>query len=183
VRRRDGLIAAGAAWAGLVLGHLLAYALAYPDPAGRRAHLAGTGHGWLDLVTLSLLAVVPAVLALTAIRALRGGHGGATWLRLSALQVPAFLLIEVFERGSSIDRAFTDPAVLLGLVVQVVVAAVTALLLGGLARAVAAVASRLRVRRPRPAPVRCPDLAELLPPHLLRLARTRRRAPPLPIAS
>lgn len=183
MRRRDGLIAAGAAWAGLVLGHLLAYALAYPDPVGRRAHLAGTGHGWLDLVTLSLLAVVPAVLALTAVRALRGGHGGATWLRLSALQVPAFLLIEVFERGSSIHRAFTDPAVLLGLMVQVVVAAVTALLLGGLGRAVAAVAGRLRVRRPRPVPMAHPHLAELVPPHLLRLARIRRRAPPPPIAS
>jgi hypothetical protein len=182
MRRRDGRIAAGAAWAGLVLGHLLAYALAYPDTAGRRAHLAGTGHGWLDLVTLSLLAVVPAVLALTAIRALRGGHGGATWLRLSALQVPAFLLIEVLERGSSIDQAFADPAVLLGLVVQVVVAAVTALLLGGFARAVAAV-SRLRVRRPRPTPIGRPHVPELVPPHLLRLARTRRRAPPLPIAS
>jgi hypothetical protein len=183
VRRRDGLIAAGTAWAGLVLGHLLAYALAYPGEASRRAHLAGTGHGWLDVVTLSLMAVVPAVLALTAIRSLRDGSRRTTWVRLASLQVPAFLLIEVAERGASFDRALTDPAVLLGLVVQVLVAAVAALLLRGFSRAVAAAAARVRSRR-APAPTgrgyTDPDLA---PPHLLRLVRARRRAPPLPIAA
>jgi hypothetical protein len=183
VRRRDALIAAGTAWAGLVLGHLLAYALAYPGEAARRSHLAGTGHGWLDVVTLSLLAVVPAVLALTAIRSLSAGSRGTTWIRLAALQVPAFLLIEVAERGASFDRALTDPAVLLGLAVQVVVAAVAALLLRGFSRTVAAVAAR---RRPSRAPsatapaVAAPDVE---PPHLVRLVRSRRRAPPLPIAA
>jgi hypothetical protein len=183
VRRRDALIAAGTAWAGLVLGHLLAYTLAYPGEAARRSHLAGTGHGWLDVVTLSLLAVVPAVLALTAIRSLSAGSRGTTWIRLAALQVPAFLLIEVAERGASFDRALTDPAVLLGLAVQVVVAAVAALLLRGFSRAVAAVAARFGPSRApsttAPA-VAAPDLA---PPHLVRLVRARRRAPPLPIAA
>jgi hypothetical protein len=183
VRRRDGLIAAGTAWAGLVLGHLLAYALAYPGQATRRAHLAGTGHGWLDVVTLSLLAVVPAVIALTVVRSLRDGSTGTTWTRLAALQVPAFLLIEVAERGASIDRALTDPAVLLGLALQLVVAAVAALLLRGFSRAVAAVAARGRPATPRSAKALARPAPDLAPPHLLRLVRARRRAPPLPIAA
>ena len=183
MRRRDGLIAAGAAWAGLVLGHLLAYALAYPGEASRRSHLAGTGHGWLDLVTLSLMAVVPAVLALTAVRSLRGGSRGTTWVRLAALQVPAFLLIEVAERGASFDSALTDPAVLIGLVVQVVVAAVAALLLRGFSRAVAAVAARVRSPRAPAATAPASAAPDLAPPHLVRLVRSRRRAPPLPIAA
>jgi hypothetical protein len=183
MRRKDGLIVAGTAWAGLVLGHLLAYAVAYPGEAARSSHLAGTGHGWLDVVTLSLLAVIPAVLALTAVRSLRGGSRGTTWVRLAALQVPAFLMIEVAERGASFDRAFSDPAVLIGLVVQVVVAAVAPLLLRGFSRAVAAVAAR--VRSPRAAAATAPAVAplDLSPPHLVRLVRSRRRAPPLPIAA
>jgi hypothetical protein len=183
VRRRDGLIAAGTAWAGLVVGHLLAYALAYPGEAVRRSHLAGTGHGWLDVVTLSLMAVVPAVLALTAVRSLRGDSRGTTWFRLAGLQVPAFLLIEVAERGASFDSAFTDPAVLLGLVAQVVVAAVAALLLRGFSRAVAAVAARVRSPRAPVASAPAHAAPDLAPPHLVRLVRARRRAPPLPIAA
>jgi hypothetical protein len=182
VRRRD-LIAAGTAWAGLVVGHLLAYALAYPGEAARRSHLAGTGHGWLDVVSLSLMAVVPAVLALTAIRSLRGGSPGTTWMGLVALQVPAFLLIEVAERGASLDRAFTDPAVLLGLVLQVLVAAGAALLLRGFSRAVAAVAARIRSRRAPEKSAPSHVASGIAPPHLVRLVRARRRAPPLPIAA
>jgi hypothetical protein len=183
VHRRDGLIAAGTAWAGLVLGHLLAYALAYPGQAARRAHLAETGHGWLDVVTLSLLAVVPAVIALTVVRSLRDGFTPTTWTRLAALQVPAFLLIEVAERGASFDRALTDPAVLLGLALQLVVAAVAALLLRGFSQAVAAVAASVRPSRARPARAPARPAPDLAPPHLLRLVRARRRAPPLSIAA
>jgi hypothetical protein len=182
VMRRDGLIAAGTAWAGLVLGHLLAYALAYPAEAVRRSHLAGTGHGWLDVVTLSLLAVVPAVLALTAIRSLTAGSRGTTWVRLAGFQVPAFLLIEVAERGASFDRAFADPAVLLGLAVQILVAAMAALLLRGFSRAVAAVAARVQPSWAPTATAPARAAPDLVPPHLLRLVRARRRAPPLPIA-
>jgi hypothetical protein len=182
VRRRDGVIAAGTAWAGLVLGHLLAYALAYPEKGARRAHLAATGHGWLDLVSLSLLAVIPAVLLLTTASAIRGRPAVTAWSRLAALQVPAFLLIELAERGSAIGGAFSDPAVLLGMVLQLVVAGVAALLLRGFAVLVAAVARRRHSRERIEGPD-SPAMPRLAPPHLLRLVRARRRAPPVPIAA
>jgi hypothetical protein len=182
VRRRDGVIAAGTAWAGLVLGHLLAYALAYPEEGTRRAHLAATGHGWLDLVSLSLLAVIPAVLLLMTAGAIRGRPAVTAWSRLAALQVPAFLLIELAERGSAIGGAFSDPAVLLGMVLQLVVAGVAALLLRGFAVLAAAVARR-RHSRERTEGAGSPALPPLAPSHLLRLVRARRRAPPVPIAS
>jgi hypothetical protein len=177
------MIAAGSAWAGLVLGHLLAYWLAYPRDAARRIHLTETGHGWLDIVALSLLAVIPAVLVLTAVRAVQGRAGGVTWVRLAALQVPAFLLIEVTERGASLGQGFSDPAVLLGLVLQVLVAAVAALLLRVLGRAVAALTARLRARTRRSVPERRPAAPDRVAPHLARLVRARRRAPPAPIAA
>jgi hypothetical protein len=183
VRRRDGVIAAGTAWAGLVLGHLLAYGLAYPAEVARRAHLTETGHGWLDIVALSLLAVIPAVLVLTAVRAVHGRAGGVTWARLAALQVPAFLLIEVVERGASVGQAFSDPAVLLGLGLQLLVAAVAALVLRILARVVVSASTRLGASAPRSAPNRLPEALDLLAPHLVRLVRARRRAPPAPIAA
>jgi hypothetical protein len=179
---RRGVIAAGTAWAGLVLGHLLAYAVAYPDDGIRQAHLAATGHGWLDLVTLSLLAVIPAVVVLTSASALRGRPAGVTWSRIAALQVPAFLLIEVAERGSAIGGAFSDPAVLLGIAVQLVVAAAAALLLRAVAAIVVAAVRTRRVRTPaRTAPP--PVLHHLVPPYLVHLVRSRRRAPPVPIGA
>ncbi len=174
------MIAAGTAWAGLVIGHLLAYALAYPEEGTRRAHLAATGHGWLDIVSLSLLAVIPAVLLLTTEGAIRRRPAVTGWSRLAALQVPAFLLIELAERGSAIGGAFTDPAVLLGLVLQLVVAGVAALLLRGFSVLVAAVA-RPRQARERAERARFPALPQIASPHLVRLVRSRRRAPPLPI--
>jgi hypothetical protein len=165
----------------LVLGHLLAYALAYPEEEARRSHLAATGHGWLDLVGLSLLAVIPAMLLLTTSGAIRGGPVVAGWSRLAALQVPAFLLIELAERGSAIGGAFSDPAVLLGIVLQLVVAGVAALLLRGFSVLMASVARRRHTReRTESAPF--PALPPLTSPHLVRLVRSRRRAPPLPTA-
>lgn len=175
------VIAAGTAWAGLVLGHLLAYALAYPEEGARRSHLAATGHGWLDLVSLSLLAVIPAILLLTTSGTLRGRPAVTAWSRLAALQVPAFLLIELAERGSAIDGAFSDPAVLLGIVLQLVVAGVAALLLRGVSALITAVARR-RHSRERTESAGSPAPPQIAPPHLLRLVRIRRRAPP-PIAA
>jgi hypothetical protein len=178
---RRGVIAAGTAWAGLVIGHLLAYGLAYPEEGTRRAHLAATGHGWLDLATLSVLALIPAVLILTSFSGLRGRAPTSTWMRLSALQVPAFLLIEVAERGTAVGEAFSDPAVLLGVGVQVLVAALAALLLRAVtAIMVAAAGPRVRTQSE---PISPPALPELAPSHLVRLVRSRRRAPPLPIGA
>ena len=178
---RRGVIAAGTAWGGVVLGHLLAYGLAYPEEGARRAHLAATGHGWLDLATLSLLALIPAVLILASFSGLRGRAPTATWMRLAALQVPAFLLIEVAERGTAAGEAFSDPAVLLGIGVQLIVAALAALLLRAVAVIVVA-AARRRIRA-LTEPISSPALPELAPPHLIRLVRSRRRAPPVPIGA
>lgn len=179
------LVAAGAAWAGLVLGHALSYLLAYPSGPERHVQLLATGHRWLGPAVLSLGAAVPAVLVAAASRAVRTGASSPRGLlpRLAAVQTAAFLAIEVAERGFDLAWALTDPAVLLGLVIQVAVAAAATLVLGTVTAAV-----RLATRHPR-RPTRDeqrprrpgPGTAPVVRPAFL--VRARRRAPPIPLAA
>jgi hypothetical protein len=178
--RRSGIVLTIAfAWVGVVVGHLVAYLLTYPSQAVRHVHLTLTGHSWTGLATGSLLAAVPVILLAVTIRALRSSpapHGPALAIRLAAIQIPAFALIEVLERGS-VTEAATDPAVFVGLVVQVVLAVLAAWLLGVLTKAVLAVAGRVRGPRRRASSPSTPTLDEV-PPRLDRLLPSRRRAPP-----
>jgi hypothetical protein len=81
-------------------------------------------------------------------------------LALVAVQVPAFAVLEIAERGFDFGAAAADPALLVGLVLQVVVALLLSLAAVGLARSVRAIFVRPRFtgRRapapsaPRPAP-------------------------------
>jgi hypothetical protein len=183
VRRPGFLLTIATAWVGVVAGHIVAYLLGYPSAGPRHAHLAVTGHSWVGLATASLIAVVPVVLLAVAVRAVRSEgswSGSALALRLIAIQVPAFALIEVLERQWSAGRTVADPAAFIGLVLQPLVAVLTAWLLGLFGKAVCAVVARMRrkLRRP-PRSLPRPGLTRSrLRDELVLLAR--RRAPPLP---
>jgi hypothetical protein len=183
VSRRHAVAAAGAAWAGLVLGHFAAYLAAYPSRADRAAHLVATGHDWLATVAVSTVVAGAVALAATIRGGLREGPGspGRTAILLVSLQVPAFALIELAERGFDVAAASGDPGFLAGLIIQVAVGAGAAVLLDLIARGTRSVAARLR-RPPVPVrPVRRAPPPSLLvaPPPDAFLIGARRRAPPV----
>lgn len=184
--RIRGLAIGGLAWSGVVLGHLCAYFLAYPGEAERSAHLAETGHGSFPLLLISALAAIPAILSLLAVRVIRGDRTPpllSTAVLLAAIQVPAFLAMEFFERGLSFEQMVLEPAVLGGVVIQVLVAAISALLVKTFARAVVALTSRLwRLPRQAPAKLLAPA-TDHRPQRLVFLISARHRAPPLTSAS
>jgi hypothetical protein len=176
------LVIGGLAWSGVVLGHLVAYLLAYPAEAERATRLADTGHGSFPLLLVSALAAIPGILSLLAVRVMRGDRSPSlfsTAVWLAAIQVPAFLAMEFFERGLSLEQMVLEPAVLVGLVIQVLVAVISAVLVKTFVRAVVALTSRLR-RLPRQAPARllAPAMGHR-PKRLVFLTSARRRAPPL----
>lgn len=176
----------GLAWSGVVLGHLVTYLVAYPSEAQRSAHLAETGHGSFPLLLISALAAIPAILTLLAIRVIRGDRTQpllSTAVLLAAIQVPAFLTMEFFERGMSFERMVLEPALLGGLVIQVLVAVISALLIKTFARAVVALTSRLwGLPRQAPAKLLAPGTNNR-PQRPVFLISARHRAPPLTSAS
>lgn len=71
--RRPGValtIAVG--WVGVVTGHVAACFLAYPSAEARHVHLALSGHSWVGVAAVSLLAVVPIIMLSVGARALSG---------------------------------------------------------------------------------------------------------------
>jgi hypothetical protein len=173
------------AFAGAVAGHGLAYFASHPHAPQRSAVLAGTGHG--SFGRLVALATGTGLVALVAL-ALRARHHEAirfTWLasRLVPLQVAIFAFLELAERGFDPARTAADPAVLVGLLVQVVVGLGTALL----ARGVESIARSIRsgsLPTPR-APARLPRPGRTSH-HRSLLGRrwdARRRSPPLRLAA
>jgi hypothetical protein len=168
----------------VVTGHLVAYLLTYPYQGLRHVHLQVTGHSWVGLATASLLAVIPVILLGAAIRSVRSAApwtGPGLALRLAAIQLPAFALIEVLERQWSIEGALSDPAVFFGLALQPLLAVLAAWVLDLLHRAVRVVVALLAPARravaashPRP-PLDEPPYRSWL------LLAARRRAPPDPL--
>jgi hypothetical protein len=179
VRRPGIVLTIALAWVGVVAGHLVAYLLTYPTQSVRHVHLELTGHSWMGLARGSLLGAIPVVVLAVVVLALRPGStsGAALVPRLLAIQLPAFAMIEVLERGS-VAGAASDPAVFVGMVLQVVLAVVAAWLFDLLTRAVRAVV-RILERRTRARSSSAPALDEH-PLRLELLLPARRRAPPLP---
>ena len=183
MRRPRIALTAALAWVGVVLGHLAAYILTYPNQGIRHVHLEITGHDWLGVATASLLAAVPVILLMAAVRSVRSEApwtGPGLALRLLMVQIPAFASLEVLERGWSVQEALFDPAVFVGLMLQPLLAVVAAWALDLLHRAVRAIVVRLQAPRriarrtfPRPAP-------EIPPFRARQLFPTGRRAPPHP---
>lgn len=176
----------GVAAGGALLAHVLAYALVYTDVAERRAHLAATGHGALAPIAMLAVAMAGAALLVLGIRAARSEplpRGFRMAGRLAAAQLAVFVLVEVAERGFDLAAAVRDPAVRLGLVLGLVVAAALAVILRLFVRAVRLVVGRLRARL---APVRAGlglRIAERGPLVRPRWSAASRRGPPLPLAS
>ncbi|MGH2590710.1 MAG: hypothetical protein ACRDGW_07925 [Actinomycetota bacterium] len=99
-----------------------------------------------------MLAGMAAGLALVAlaVRAVRRGPGeDIRGRQLAAAQVAVFAAMEVLERGGSIQAALSDRAVRIGLLLQLAIGLLLALVVRLFERTVAAVAAKLRrsVRR------------------------------------
>jgi hypothetical protein len=185
---------AGAAVAGAVLGHGLAYALAVPEPGRRLALLAGSGHAyWSAAIAAAIvlgLASLGATLARSFRAGLRAGGGpvgeplGRMGARLAVLQVTIYLVQELIERaaaGVPLVSPVDGRLLLAGIAVQLLVA--TGLALGlawaGRVAEVAGRALRRRLRvRPDPRPARLRPAGWVRPAILLAAGRGG-RAPPL----
>jgi hypothetical protein len=173
------------AWGGTILGHLSSYVLAYPAHGSRAGHLRATGHGSFRAVMLTAAAALAVGVGLTVLRSIRPRSTFVLRrlaLTLGAIQVLAFAFLETAERGFDPGAAAADPAVLMGLVLQVVVALLLSLAVVGLARSVRAIFVRRRITGRRASAPRAPSPAPFV--DLLVFLRARPlRGPPLPLGS
>jgi hypothetical protein len=184
---------AGAAVAGAVVGHGLAYALAVPEPGRRLAVLAGSGHAyWSAAIAAAIvlgLVSLGATLARSFNAGLRPGDQPSTEPlgrlagRLALLQVTIYLVQELIERaaaGVPLGGPVNGRLLLTGIAVQLLVAGALALGLAWAGR-VAEVAGRAlrrrRLRRPDPRPAR-PRPTGWVRPAILLAAGLGGRAPP-----
>lgn len=175
---RRPLTAIPLAVGGVVAGHALAYSLAYPIRIVRDAHLEQTGHEGFPVLLLAGLLGSGAAILWLGVRSIRGTTGSPSARALLGLQVPAFALLELAERGFDPSAFGRDPAVALGIVLQVVLAFVIA----AIARGAVAVGRRLARATPTlartPRALALPRLAEPAAPDPI--AFGLRRAPPVP---
>ena len=155
-----GLWLAALAFAGLLAGHFLGYVAAAPDPHLREELLAATGHGSHGIaVSAGVAAGLAAMIALvvTQVRGRDGAPGtGSSLLRtgvlLWVLQSAGFTALEFFERGGlahGFEHLVHEPAFVLGLVAQLVVAVIAAGLVWLLVVTVGALLRCLARPRPR----------------------------------
>jgi hypothetical protein len=184
---------AGAAVAGAVVGHGLAYALAVPEPGMRLAVLAGSGHAYWSAAIAAAIVVGLASLGATLARHFRAGLRsagrpvpeplGRLAGRLALLQATIYLVQESIERaaaGVPLVGPVDGRLLLSGIAVQLLVAGALALGLAWAGR-VAEVAGRAlrrrRLHRPdlRPARVRPTGWVR---PAILLAAGLGGRAPP-----
>lgn len=137
----------GLAFGGVLLGHTVAYRLLIPDVHTRALELAASGHGYLS--GANAIGLVGAIIALAAL--FLGGvmrtqdavppHLAA---RLVAFQMAAFLSMEVLERiASGGGTQHLASVLVIGLPVQVLIAALVALVARLLLRVAAAIADLL----------------------------------------
>ena len=188
---------AGAAVAGAVAGHTLAYALAVPESGLRLAVLAGSGHAYWSAAIAAAIVLGLASLGATVTSQFRaglhqGGRPAAEPLgrlvaRLAVLQVTIYLVQELIERaaaGVPLGGPVNGRLLLTGIVVQLLVAGLLALGLAWAGR-VAEVAGRAlrRQRRHRADlhPAR-PRATGWVRPAILLAAGLGGRAPPTPAA-
>jgi hypothetical protein len=167
---------AGAAVAGAAVGHSIAYLIVAPEGRTRAALLAGTGHGyWSTAVAAEIVLGVLALVTFLArhfsrgLRAQKRPPGDEPWARLAArlglFQVTIFVVQEVVERaiaGHPVADLVSDRLLSIGILVQLGVAILAAMLLVWLGRAAEAVGRALgQSPQPRPAgvPVARPPLA------------------------
>jgi hypothetical protein len=185
---------AGAAVAGAVVGHMLAYALAVPEPARRLAPLLTSGHAYWSAAVAAAIVLGLGSLGATLTRHFRAGLRpgrrparepfGRLAARLALLQVAIYLVQELLERvatGIPVGGPVDGRLLLGGVLVQVLVAVAIAAGLAWVGQ-VAEVAGRAMRRRPplRPAglPARPRPTSWVRPAQLL-AAGLGGRAPPI----
>jgi hypothetical protein len=179
----------GAAAAGLVLGHALAYLIAIPDPHQRAFALQRAGHAYLPALDQAAMMLAIAGAVAVVVRAFARRRDGATerFGRLATLlvvvQTSAFAGQEVLERlvsGAPLGDLLHDRILVTGMIVQVLVAFVAAGVLWLLARTSSrlAASSVIRVRLPRERTMLAPPVSERRRHALLLATAGSIRAPP-----
>jgi hypothetical protein len=143
-QRFRGLPVLGIAVAGLALGHLAAYAIAFPDPHHRDLVLHGSGHTYLPALAQVALILAVAAAGTIFIRTWAGaGRRTPTAFRtlagtLVSVQIIGFVGLEVLERvvtGASLGDLGSGRLLVLGTIVQAVVALAGSAIATWLARA------------------------------------------------
>jgi hypothetical protein len=157
VRNRSafrGVPVAGTAAAGVLLGHWLAYTVAFPAAVERDHVLAESGHSyWLTAVRFAVVLAVAglAVVVRRLVCANRSGQADEGFAplarRLAGVQIAAFVAMELIERlvtGAPLTHMLDHQVFFLGLAAQVVVACAGALVLRWFGCATVAVVRTLR---------------------------------------
>jgi len=180
IAARLGLL--GTAIAGVVAGHVLAYAVALPNPALRHAVLERTGHAYWQTAVVAAIVLAIVILVARVGRELRGGAppAAASGPRLAMAQALLFVVLEVAERasvGASVIHFLGDHLLTVGVLTQVAVAFLVAIGVRLLARGIAAIARSARYRR-APRALASPLLAEIARPGRLLAGAAGVRGPP-----
>jgi hypothetical protein len=189
-RRRFATLSVAAA--GVLAGHWLTYLVSVPDARARTAVLAATGHGYLslagELVTLLAALSIAAVFVGALVDAGSAPRPGrALAVRLSAIQVGAFVAMELLERvlaGSPVGALFRGGILPTGVLANVGVALMGAIVLRWILRSADRLAET--VSGSVVAVLRRPSLLLTLPetqarPFLLERAAVPARGPPSPV--
>jgi hypothetical protein len=164
---RNASLAVAWALVGVLGGHLLTYAVLYPEAHLHDAAMVHSGHAWMSL----LLPAVATAIAVVLLLGLLGGAGhaasrGVRFTTLVLLQVALFSALEIAERlGDGLALAQLPhallqhdlgPVLLLGALIQVFTAwlgSTVSRLVAGLGRRVRPAAPRRRLAHPRLLPV------------------------------
>ena len=183
----------GVAVAGAVVGHMVAYVLAVPEPTARMVLLGATGHAYWTAaiaaaVVLGLASVATTLLGrfragLVASRSQPGESVARLARHLAGLQVAIYLVQEVLERleaGVPLHALFGGRVLLVGVAVQVAIAVGLAVLLAVAGRAAEAAGRALRQPPEHREPAGLPGTADLVVgwPSRLLAAGLGSRAPP-----
>jgi len=186
----------GVAVAGAVVGHMLAYLLAVPEPSARVALLGATGHAYWTAAIAAASVLGLASVATTVLRQFRAGllrnrpppgqSVGRLAAQLAVFQLAIYLVQEVLERleaGVPLQALLDGHLLVVGVAVQVAITVGLAVLLAAAGRVAEAAGRALRRSPPRPGPVgvRVVDLVAVSPSRLL-AAGLGSRAPPRPSA-
>jgi hypothetical protein len=182
----------GVAVAGAVVGHMVAYVLAVPEPTVRVALLGATGHAYWTQAIAAASVLGLASLAATLGRRFRAGRLsgppqpgerlGRLAGQLAGFQVAIYLVQEALERleaGIPVQALLDLRLLGIGVAVQGAIALALAVLLAAAGRVAEAAGRALRPRPRRAGPAGRPvaDLVAAWPSRLLAAGRGS-RAPP-----
>lgn len=185
-RTRSDVLAACLAGVGLLAGHAVEYGL-LDEPA--RAHvLRHTAHGWLGVALLPAIVGAGVALLVLGASVIANGRRASTpatatqvFVRLAFLQASGFAIIEVLERAASgsIAHHLSFGFLAAGVAVQVLVAAIVAMVVATAERAIETL-TRGATRRPRRS-LALPSRARVIvaPPSRIAWAPAAARAPPI----